>query len=86
MELKDILDKIKAKWAASNRFETIIALENAPKGATTGTEGLFLICKFCRDLKWLNEDAYLEVEDLINELDDYEDRAIKPYSRGNGED
>jgi hypothetical protein len=42
-EFGDIYQAIVAKWAAANHHEAVKALQDAPHGAATGTEGLLMI-------------------------------------------
>ncbi len=61
------MKSIKERWIQSERYELILALENAPRGAATGGEGAGMIWKFFFDLEEKNIEAYKEVEDLVEE-------------------
>ena len=77
MRLKEILDNIKERWIADNNFEAIIGLDNAPRYAPTGSEGLGLICKYINDLKINNSTAYESIHDLAEDLEAYAKQSAK---------
>ncbi|HEY4799243.1 MAG TPA: hypothetical protein VII99_09240 [Bacteroidia bacterium] len=68
MEIDELWKLIKERWIKSERYELIIALEEAPQGAATGGEGVGLIWKFLIELEEKDKDAFNEIEDLVEEF------------------
>lgn len=77
MELREILENIKKRWATSEHYEYISGLEKAPMGAATGSEGLIMICEYIRNLKKNEKEAYQEIQNLAEQLFEYEVKVFK---------
>ena len=67
MNLGEIIEQIKKRWTSSQRFELIIELDEAPRGAATGKEAMGLEGQFLLRLKKTNLDASNEIGDLVDE-------------------
>ncbi len=51
MDFGEILNQIKKRWIISERYDLIAELDEAPRGASTGGEGMELRAQFLLELK-----------------------------------
>jgi hypothetical protein len=68
MDLGEIFDQIKKRWTSSERYELIAKLDDAPRGAATGGEGMSLYAGFLLELKKSDPNAFDEIADLVDEF------------------
>jgi len=75
-ELGDIYQAIVSKWAAANHHEAVKALQDAPRGAATGTEGLLMMLEY---LTGITQD-HPELIDIVRD----EMVELVVYCKGHG--
>jgi len=67
MEFGQILDQIRQRFLEEELYELIVKLDEAPRGAATGTEGMALIGGFLLRLKETDTNAFNKIKDLVDE-------------------
>ena len=68
MDFGEILDQIKKRWIVSERYDLIVKVDEAPRGAATGGEAIGMCAGFLLELKQSDPPAFHEIADLVDEF------------------